>query len=151
MITGSKTKILRVIPDERGRLMEILRQDDEFFAGFGQVYLTTVYPGVVKAWHYHQRQTDNFCCVHGLIKLVLFDDREGSVTRREVNEFFLGDHHPLLVQIPPGVLHGFKGVGTEEALVINIPSQPYNQQQPDEYRLPPNEASIPYIWAIKER
>ena len=130
--------------------MEILRRDDDLFTGFGQVYLTTVYPGVVKAWHYHQRQTDNFCCVRGLIKLVLFDNREGSPTSGEVNEFFTGDQHPLLVQIPPRVSHGFKGVGTEEALVVNIPSEPYNHQQPDEHRLPPNEASIPYNWAIKE-
>ena len=78
-------------------------------------------------------------------------NREGSPTGGEVNEFFIGDQHPLLVQIPPRVLHGFKGVGTEEALVVNIPSEPYNPQQPDEYRLPPNEASIPYNWATKER
>src|ERR1043166_8985634 len=99
MIAGAITKTLRVIPDERGRLMEILRRDDEMFTGFGQVYLTTVYPGVIKAWHYHHRQTDNFCCVCGLIKLVLFDNREGSPTGGEVKEFFIGDQHPLLLKI----------------------------------------------------
>ncbi|MCK4614325.1 MAG: dTDP-4-dehydrorhamnose 3,5-epimerase family protein, partial [Thermoplasmata archaeon] len=63
LIEGVKLKKLRVIPDERGWLMEILRQDDEIFERFGQVYLTTAYPGVVKGWHYHRIQTDNFTCI----------------------------------------------------------------------------------------
>jgi dTDP-4-dehydrorhamnose 3,5-epimerase len=151
MILGVKTKPLQMHVDERGRLMEILRRDDEIYAGFGQVYITTVYPGVVKAWHYHKVQTDNFACLCGMIKLVLFDARETSPTRGEVNEFFIGDDNRLLVQIPPGVHHGFKGIGTLEAIVLNVPTEPYNHQQPDEYRLPPRDKSIPYDWALKER
>ena len=151
MIAGVKTKTLRVIPDERGRLMEILRRDDDEFIAFGQAYMTTVFPGVVKAWHYHQRQTDNFVCLRGMIKLVLCDNRDSSPTRGEVNEFFIGDEHHLLVQIPAGVYHGFKGVGTIEALVLNLPTEPYNRQQPDEHRLPADDKSILYDWAIKER
>jgi dTDP-4-dehydrorhamnose 3,5-epimerase len=150
MIAGVKTKPLKMIPDERGRLMEILRRDDELFAGFGQVYLTTVYPGVVKAWHYHKLQTDNFACLRGMIKLVLYDSREASATRGEVNEFFIGDENHVLVQIPAGVYHGFKGVGTVEAFVLNVPTEPYDHAQPDEYRLPPFDKTIPYDWAIKE-
>ncbi len=150
MIAGVKTKPLKMIPDERGRLMEILRRDDELFTKFGQVYLTTVYPGVAKAWHYHKLQTDNFACLRGMIKLVLYDGREGSSTRGEVNEFFIGDENRTLVQIPAGVYHGFKGMGTIEALVLNIPTEPYNRQQPDEYRVAPFDKSIPYDWAIKE-
>ena len=63
-------KALKVIPDERGHLMEILRCDDEMFQKFGQVYLTTGYPGVVKAWHYHKAQTDHFCVIKGMMKVV---------------------------------------------------------------------------------
>ncbi len=71
MISGVKIKDLKFIPDERGRLMEILRSDEEIFQKFGQIYMTTNYPGVVKAWHYHQKQTDNICCLKGMIKIVL--------------------------------------------------------------------------------
>jgi len=107
LIRDVTVKELKVIPDERGRLMEMLRCDDALFKKFGQVYLTTAYPGVVKAWHYHKKQWDHFVCVRGMMKVVLFDSRPESATRGEVNEFFLGDHRPILLQIPPLVYHGF--------------------------------------------
>ena len=84
MIDGVMIKKLKVIADERGRLMEILRADDEMFTGFGQVYMTTAYPGVVKGWHYHKRQSDNMAVVRGMMKIVLYDGREGSKTSGEV-------------------------------------------------------------------
>lgn len=150
MIEGVKVKKLKVIPDERGRLMEMLRCDDETFIKFGQVYLSTTYPGVVKGWHYHKNQTDNIACVRGMLKLVLFDDREGSATRGEVNEYFMGEHNPMLVQVPKGVYHGWKCVSEDEAYVINCPDQPYNYSQPDEYRLDPHKNDIPYKWERKD-
>ena len=150
VIEGVKIKQLKVIPDERGRLMEMLRCDDEVFAKFGQVYMTTAYPGVVKAWHYHKKQTDNFVVAKGMMKVVLYDDREGSPTRGEVNEFFVGDFRTLLVQIPPLVYHGFKCISESEAIVINIPSEPYNYAAPDEYRVDPHDGTIPYDWARKD-
>jgi hypothetical protein len=73
MIDGVKTKNLKVVPDERGWLMEILRNDDDIFENFGQVYMTTAYPGVVKGWHLHKKQTDNFTCIHGMMKVALYD------------------------------------------------------------------------------
>lgn len=149
MIEGVRVKTLRVIPDERGRLMEILRADDEAFQKFGQVYMTTAYPGLVKGWHYHKRQVDNFAVVQGTIKLVLYDRREDSPTKGEVNEFFLGRDNPHLVQIPALVAHGFKCVGTEEAIVINCPTEVYNYQEPDEFRIDPGSGEVPYDWAIK--
>ena len=150
-IEGVQTKTLRVLPDERGRLMEILRCDDPIFRRFGQAYMTSVYPGVVKAWHYHKAQYDNLAVVKGMVKLVLYDDRAGSSTRGELQEFFIGDHNPLLVQVPPNVYHGFKNIGAEEALVINCATEPYNRSQPDEYRLDPHTPQIPYDWARKDR
>jgi len=150
MIEGVRVKPLRMIPDERGRLMELLRADDELFIKFGQVYMTTVYPGVVKAWHYHKKQYDNFVAIRGMIKLVLYDAREESPTRGEINEFFIGDWNPQLVQIPPGVYHGFKCISETEAIVINIPTEVYNYAQPDEYRLDPHQGGIPYDWARKD-
>lgn len=146
MIEGVKVKKLKVIPDERGRLMEMLRADDELFIKFGQVYLTTAYPGVVKGWHYHNKQTDNMVVVKGMMKIVLYDKREGSSTKGEVNEFFMGIHNPLLLQIPPSVLHGFKCINEEEAMVINCPTETYNYEDPDEFRVDPHKNDIPYDW-----
>ena len=150
MIEGVKVKKLKVIPDERGRLMEMFRCDDELFTKFGQVYLSTTYPGVVKGWHYHKLQADNIVCVKGMLKLVLYDGRENSATKGEVNEYFLGDHKPLLVQVPKGVYHGWKCISENEAFVINCPTEPYNYSQPDEYRLDPHSSDIPYQWERKD-
>ena len=148
MIEGVKTKKLRVIPDERGWLMEILRSDDEIFDKFGQVYVTTAYPDVVKAWHYHKKQTDNFTCIKGMMKVALYDAREDSPNYKEVNEFFVGEKNPILISVPPGVYHGFKAIGTETAYFLSIPTLPYNYDEPDEYRLPPDTKEIPYDWII---
>jgi len=146
MIDGVKIKELKVIPDARGRLMEILRSDDPLFEEFGQVYVTTTLPGVVKAWHYHKLQTDNFACVQGMIQVALFDARRESPTYGAVSECFIGIHKPALVSIPPGVYHGWKCVSDNEAVIVNIPSKPYDYQNPDEYRLEWNDPSIPYNW-----
>ena len=150
MISGVKTKKLRVIPDERGRLMEILRSDDEVFSQFGQVYMTTAYPGVVKGWHYHKRQFDNMAVVKGMMKIVLYDGRKESDTYGEINEFFAGIHNPILIHIPPFVYHGFKCISSEEAIVINTPTEKYDYADPDEFRLHPHENDIPYDWNRKD-
>ena len=146
MIEGVRVKKLKVVPDERGRLMEILRSDDDIFQQFGQVYMTTAKPGIVKSWHYHKLQTDNFTCVFGKIRLALYDAREGSGTFKEVQDFIIDLENPLLVQIPPDVYHGFKCIGEEEAIVINTITRPYNHANPDEYRVDPYENDIPYDW-----
>ena len=146
LIRGVQIKPLKVIPDGRGRLFEMLRRDDRIFKKFGQVYCTTVNAGVVKGWHYHKKQVDNFVCVSGMIKLVAYDRRPGSRTKGLVNEWIIGTHHPLLVQIPPGVHHGFKGLSVPEAIVINIPTEPYHRARPDEYRVDPHQNDIPYEW-----
>jgi len=151
MIEGVKVKKLRVIPDERGRLSEILRADDpEFFIKFGQVYITTAYPGVVKAWHYHKKQWDNMAVIHGMMKIVLYDPRENSPTKGEINEFFAGIHNPILIQIPPMVYHGFKCISEYEAIVINCPTELYNYENPDEYRIDPHNNDIPYDWSRRD-
>ncbi len=151
MIDGVWVKPLKLICDERGKLMEIFRKDDSGFVKFGQIYMTTAYPGVVKAWHYHKKQSDHFACLRGMMKLVLYDNRKGSPTRDRVSEFFLGDHQPLLVKIPPGVYHGFKCISSDEAIVINIPDELYDRKSPDEFRLPAHTKKIPYDWARKDQ
>jgi len=150
MISGVKIKKLKVIPDERGRLMEMLRADDDLFTKFGQIYMTTAYPGVVKAWHYHKKQIDNFVVVKGMMKVVLYDARADSPTYKEINEFFMGEHNPILLQIPAFVYHGFKCISETEAIVINCPTEVYSYENPDEYRLPPHGGEIPYDWSRKD-
>lgn len=145
-----RAKALRLMPDERGFLMEILRVDDtEFFTKFGQVYVSATYPGVVKAWHYHKAQVDHFACVAGMIKLVLVDTRDDSPTKDAVNEFFIGTQNPMLVQIPAGVYHGWKCVSSEMSLVVNVPTEPYHYANPDEYRIEPH-GTLPYDWTRKD-
>lgn len=150
MIEGVRTKSLRVIPDERGYLMEMLRADDDIFQRFGQTYLSVVYPGVVKGWHYHKVQTDYFVVVKGMAKVVLYDSREGSATKGEISEYFLGERNPTLLVVPPLVLHGMKGIGMEPAYLINCPTHAYNYSNPDEFRIPPHGSEIPYDWTCQD-
>ena len=150
MIGGVKTKRLKAHHDERGWLAEILRADEEIFEAFGQVYLSVAYPGVVKGWHYHKLQTDHFCVVKGMLKVVLYDAREGSPTRGEVNEFFMGESNLMLVRIPFGVVHGVKCISSEPGFLVNIPTRPYDREQPDEYRISPHSGEIPYDWSRKD-
>ncbi|MGQ0735734.1 MAG: dTDP-4-dehydrorhamnose 3,5-epimerase family protein [Acidobacteriota bacterium] len=145
-IDGVKVKTLKMIPDERGWLMEVLREDEsDLFVRFGQAYVSATYPGVVKAWHYHRKQVDNFACLAGMIKLVLVDTREDSPTNGAINEFFIGADQRMLVQIPALVYHGWKCISTDMAMVLNLPTAVYDYQTPDEYRLAPH-GTLPYDW-----
>lgn len=150
MIDGVETKSLSPIADERGYLMEILRNDDDIFEKFGQAYITAVYPGVVKGWHYHKKQVDHFCVVKGMVKVVLYDGRKGSPTEGQVDEYFLGEKNPMVLKIPNLVLHGMKGVGTETGILLNLPTEHYVYADPDEYRVDPHDNDVPYDWARKD-
>ena len=146
MIDGVLVKPLKVIPDDRGWLMEMLRDDDPFFRKFGQVYLSVVYPGVVKGWHFHKKQTDHFVFVKGMAKVVLYDRRDDSKTHGEIGEFFMGERNPILLVIPPLVLHGMMGLGTEPAYLVNVPTEHYVYDSPDEFRVAPYDGEVPYDW-----
>jgi len=148
MIDGVVLRELKPIPDERGWPTELMRSDWDLFQRFGQVYLTTVYLGVVKARHYHKKQTDNMVCAKGMLKVALYDSRKSSATFEQVMEVFAVDRKPLLVKIPPRVYHGFKAIGEETAYVTNVPTQLYNYEEPDEFRLPPDTNQIPYDWGL---
>jgi dTDP-4-dehydrorhamnose 3,5-epimerase len=151
MIAGVMLKPLKLLPDERGFLMEMLRADEPVFEAFGQVYLTGCKAGVAKAWHYHREQSDHFVCVAGTALLVLYDARHDSPTHGEVQELVLDAppcRHaaPLLVKIPPIVVHGFTALECDEARIMNVPTLPYRYTDPDEFRYPWNSPDIPYTW-----
>ncbi len=150
LIDGVQARLARVMPDERGRLGEIFRADDPWFEKFGQVYFTTTYPGVVKAWHYHKKQTDHFYVIKGTVKIALYDQRKNSPTYGTVNQLYLSEHCPGLVRIPPGVQHGWMAVGQTESYIVNIASETYNYDDPDEYRTHPHENDIPYDWTRQD-
>jgi len=150
LIDGVKVVPLRLLSDERGYLMEILRSDSEHYKKFGQVYITMAYPGIVKAWHYHKEQTDHFAVIVGMAKVVLYDMRKKSKTEGVVNEFFFGERNPNLIIIPPMIAHGFKAIGAKPAYVINVPDRLYIYDNPDEFRIDPYDNDIPYDWRLKE-
>lgn len=148
LIDGVRLKRLSIIEDARGWLMEVLRDDDEVFERFGQVYVTTAFPGVVKAWHAHRLQRDNFTCIRGTMRVALFDPRDGSPTKGRVNEFVIPSTAPILLSVPPEVYHGFRAEGDEMAYMLSIPTRHYDHDRPDEYRLPPDTPEIPYRWEL---
>ena len=147
MIVGVEVRPLRQISDERGKVMHMLRRDDPWFREFGEIYFSVVYPGVVKGWHLHRRMTLNYAVIDGMIKLVLYDDREGSPSRGKVQEIFTGEGSYALITIPPGVWNGFKGIGIKPAIVANCATEPHS---PDEIvRREPIDGSIPYSWDLR--
>jgi dTDP-4-dehydrorhamnose 3,5-epimerase len=149
MIHGVSIHPLTQILDERGKIMHMLRADDPHFERFGEIYFSTIYPGVVKAWHLHKEMALNYAVVSGTIKLVLYDDRLGSTTYGEVMELFVGEGNYVLVKIPPLVWNGFKGISATPAIVANCATLPHD---PDEIsRIDPFDNSIPYDWEIKHR
>lgn len=145
MIEGVKVKPLRLLPNERGRLMEIQRADDPDFPGFGQVYVTQSFDGVVKAWYRHARQIDQLAAIIGTVRLALFDSRTESPTAGRVQEVMMGERSPRLVTIPPGVWHGFKAVDGD-AFLVHLNSRPFDFDDVDEERLSADDPSIPYSW-----
>lgn len=151
MIEGVRIKQLTRHVDERGYVMEILRDDDEVFIKFGQVYLSTCYPGVVKAWHAHERQTDNFCVIKGHAKIGLYDGRKDSPTYGQTETYILGEMNPILLQIPPLVWHGQMAIGNEPSFLLNIPTEHYDRESPDELRAEPFDERFGYEWQVRSR
>lgn len=148
-IEGVIIKPLKQIPDERGKIMHMLRADDAEFEKFGEIYFSMVYPGVVKGWHLHKSMTLNYAVISGMIKLVLCDQRENSPTKGIVQEIFLGEDNYCLVKVPKGIINGFKGIGPKPAIVANCATEPHN---PDEIsRIDPFSKDIPYNWEIKHK
>lgn len=127
--------------------MHMLRRTDPHFLEFGEIYFSTIYRDAVKGWHRHRDMTLSYACIHGRVKLVVFDDRENSETHGELMEIFLGPDDYSLVQIPPEVWNGFKGMTEPEAIVANCCTHPHDPTRSD--RLDPFENDIPYDWGVR--
>jgi dTDP-4-dehydrorhamnose 3,5-epimerase len=151
VIEGVAVKPIHVTADERGRVIEILRSDDPLFERFGQVFVSTAYPGVVKAWRRHKKQTSFLAVISGMARVGLYDSREDSPTYREVHDFCAGVHNPVIARIPPGVWYGYKCISETECMVMNVPSRVRSNAEPDEERAPACESTIPFDWNRKDR
>ena len=147
MIQGVKVIPLPKIPDERGCIYHMLRNDAEHFEKFGEIYFSTVYPQAVKAWHLHKTMALNYAVILGMIKLVLFDDREGSPTRGRIDELFIGEQNYQLVHVPPLLWNGFKGISNDTAIVANCATEPHDPQEI--IRQAPDSSQINYDWTRK--
>ncbi|MFZ5801456.1 MAG: dTDP-4-dehydrorhamnose 3,5-epimerase family protein [Candidatus Omnitrophota bacterium] len=147
MIKGVEVIPLKQIPDERGKVMHMLRSDSPHFEKFGEIYFSVVNPRVVKGWHLHKKMTLNYAVVSGMIKLVLYDARKNSPTKGEIMELFVGEDNYCLVKVPPGIWNGFKGMGTKPAIVANCATIPHDPKEIS--RLDPIKNDIPYHWNIK--
>ena len=149
MIDGVVIVPLKQIVDERGKVMHMMRYDSEGFAGFGEIYFSCVYPEAIKGWHIHKKMTLNYAVPTGNIKFVLYDDRPESSTKGEVQEIFLGSYNYCRIVVPPNIWNGFKGVGTEMAIVANCASIAHDPNEID--RRDPLDPYIPYDWSIHHR
>ena len=149
MIDGVILTPLQQIFDERGKVMQMLSENSPVFSRFGEIYFSCTYPGVVKAWHLHKEMTLNYAVIYGEIKFVLFDDRSGSPTRGEVQEFFISPENYMLVTVPPLIWNGFKCVGTVASIVANCSTLPHSDGELQ--RRSPSDPSIPYSWSLEHR
>ncbi len=145
-IDGVAVIPLRRIPDERGAVMHMLRRTDPHFREFGEIYFSTIYKDVIKGWHKHTTKTLNYACVHGRVKVVLFDGRATSSTKSSLMEVHLGPESYHLLIIPPDVWNGFKGL-TDLSIVANCATEPFDETK--SARMDPFDPSIPYHWEIR--
>lgn len=147
-IEGVIIKNLKKIPDERGSIMHMLRSDDEFFEKFGEIYFSTAYPGVIKGWHEHKEQIQNYTVIQGMIKLVLYDNRQNSSTYKNLLEIFMGDLNYVLIKIPTGVINGYKCIGDKTAIIANCATIPHKASGEMNRYDPLSNDLIPYNWDI---
>lgn len=151
MIDGVRIKTLTTHADDRGYFREILRDDDGLLARFGQSSITLTYPGVIKAFHWHERQDDLWYVAAGMAQVVLYDRRHHSPTKGETQVLFVGDLNPVLILIPHGVVHGYKVLGTSPVVLVYFTTESYNPKAPDEQRLPFDDPMIHFDWTTKHR
>ena len=144
MIEGVLIHPLKKICDERGMIMHMLRRDDPHFESFGEIYFSAAYPGVIKGWHEHKKQTQFYCVVVGMIKLVMYDNRKTSPTYKKLMECFVGENNFKLVRIPTGVINGYKVLGDETAIIANCSTLPHDPSEMVRYN--PHGDTVPYQW-----
>lgn len=148
-IDGVKVVPLQQIVDERGKIMHMLKATDPHFIKFGEIYYSCAWPGTIKGWHVHRAMTVNNAVIVGRVKLVLYDQRRESSTRGHVMELFIGEDNYCLVQIPPGIVNGYKTYGASMAILANCATEPHDATEIS--YIDPFSNEIPYDWTLKHR
>tara|TARA_B100001996_G_C18645427_1_gene587210 strand:+ start:995 stop:1432 length:438 start_codon:yes stop_codon:yes gene_type:complete len=144
MIEGVKITKLKILQDDRGKVMHMLRTDSEVFKNFGEIYFSTIYYEKIKAWHLHKESTLNYTCVKGKVKLVLFDDRQESSSKGSIQEIILSPKDYNLVTVPNNIWNGFKGLDNDESIIANCLDMPHNENEM--VRIDPFDKTIKYNW-----
>jgi len=150
-IDGVVVKELTVHADDRGYLLEVVRDDDRVFHEVKQTTFTVAYPGVIKAFHWHRRQWDIWFFASGMAQTVLYDLREGSPTCGRTEVLYMGERRPLVVAIPPFVAHGYRVLGSAPAALFYHTTERYDPDAPDEERIPFDDPRIGFDWRTKNR
>ncbi len=150
MIEGVSIRRLIRHTDARGSLTEVLRSDWPEFPGFGQALVTVNLPGVIRGWHWHRRQTDVIVVVLGRALVPLYDARDESPTRGQLEEHVVGEEELVAIVVPPGVYHGYKTLSHTPAIILNFPNRLYDSARPDEERVPHDAAAIGYGWGLHQ-
>lgn len=151
MIQDVKVKKLVRHSDDRGFFMEILRDDEDMIKKFGQSSMSKSYPGVIKAFHYHEKQDDIWFFPVGNAQVVLHDLRPDSPTKGQTDVFYMGEDNPLVVVIPTGVAHGYRVLGNEPACIVYYTTESYDPKAPDEKRLAWDDPVIGFDWTTQHR
>lgn len=128
-IEGVVITELKIIRDERGQVMHMMRNDSDVFKSFGEIYFSTIFENKIKAWHLHKEATLNYACISGEVKLVLYDDREKSKSKGEYEDIILSPKKYFLITIPPNIWNGFKGLAKGESIIANCLNLPHNEKE----------------------
>ena len=144
MIHDVKITPLKIISDNRGKVMHMLRADSSVFENFGEIYFSTIYHQSIKGWHLHKEAVLNYACIKGKVKLVLYDDRKESSTKGTLQELTLTPENYFLVTIPPYIWNGFKGLSKEESIIANCLTLPHNEREM--IRKDPFDKNFNYKW-----
>ncbi|MFC0470038.1 dTDP-4-dehydrorhamnose 3,5-epimerase family protein [Halalkalibacter kiskunsagensis] len=151
MIAGVKVKRITKYCDDRGFFAELVRDDEQLLERFGQASMSMSYPGVVKAFHYHEKQDDLWFFPSGNAQVVLYDLREGSETKGKTDVYYMGDENQVLLLIPKGVAHGYRVLGEKPCTIVYFTTESYNAADPDEKRIDWNDPEIGFNWDTKNR
>ena len=150
IIQGVHVKEVLHVPRDHGVITEVFRPEwDPTGLPVVQVYQSRLFPGAIGAWSCHTQTVDRLFVNQGHLKAVLYDGREDSPTYGMINEVLSRRRPPGILVIPTGVWHGLQNLGTGDALVLNLPTQAYNYQDPDHWRLPYDTDEIPYKWVSR--
>lgn len=149
LIDGVVAREVLHVPRSHGVITELYRAEWDI-TGMPVVhaYQSRLYPGAIGAWSCHVKTIDRLFVNEGNLKVVLYDGREESKSYRQINELYVGSARPTLLMLPTGVWHGLQNLGSTDALIINFPTQAYNYDDPDHYRLPFDTPEIPYVWDL---